>query len=94
MNHHAMQSKDVTLENWQFALAPLSEEEQRKIHVALLGVHTLAQHVRTDSSVGELDFVAGCMADLICNDINTKVQIRKLLNHALARALQEGAEKK
>jgi hypothetical protein len=93
MEKRAIHTEEVTLENWQFALAPLQEDEQRDIHTAIAGMQKLTEYVQIDTRVGELDFVAGCFADIITQDLTRKTQIRKLLNHTLARGInarQEG----
>ena len=89
MNKPTTRAQEVTLENWQFALAPLTQEQQQHIIVAIAGIQKLAYHVRADDNLGEMDFVAGCFADLVTDDLTQKSQIRKLFNHTLARALKE-----
>jgi len=87
--NNSIDTQEVTLENWQFALAPLSQEEQQKIQVAITGMEKLAEHVQVDERVGEIDLVADCFAQLVCAEEDRQKAVGKLLNHTFARALQE-----
>lgn len=89
---HKATSQEVTLENWQFALAPLSEDEQGKITTALAGISKFADHVKVDEKIGEMDFVAACFAEIILQDSERKELLKKLFNHALARSLNKSAD--
>lgn len=89
MSKRTSQTQEITLENWQFSLAPLSTDEQRKIMVAIAGIEKIADHLQIDSHIGEMDFVAACFADLVSQDSIRKGQIHKLFNHTLARALNK-----
>lgn len=92
MNRPITKIQEITLENWHFALAPLSDDEQKRITIAIAGIQKLASHLQVDENIGEMDFVAGCFADLVCQNLTQKEQVRKLFNHTLARALKEREE--
>lgn len=89
MAKNTTQQQGVTLENWQFALAPLTDDEQKRINIAIAGLQKFAEHVQPDSRIGEMDFVAGCFADLVTENLSKKSDVRKFFNHVFARALND-----